>query len=67
MKLLHPSNNTLRRYSLALLGLVVVAAKAAGASLTSEDIALTLTFLGAAIGGSNWREVKSGKSPEPAP
>ena len=70
MKLLHPSNNTLRRYSLALLGLLVVAGKAFGLALSSEDIALTLGFLSTVILGSNWRsvtELKSGKPAEVAP
>jgi hypothetical protein len=67
MTLLHPSNNTLRRYSLALLGLLVVAGKAFGLALTSEDLALTLGFLSATIVTSNWREVRAGKPPEVAP
>lgn len=69
MTLLHPSNATLRRYSLALLGLLVVAGKAFGLALTSEDIALTLGFLSTVILGSNWRsvtEIKRGKAPEAA-
>ena len=53
MNLFHPSNSTIRRYSLALLGLTVVFAKAAGAHLTSEDIAYTLGFLTATILGGH--------------
>lgn len=70
MKLWHPGNSTLRRFVLALLGLLVVAGKAFGLALTSEDIALTLGFLSTVILGSNWRsvtEIKSGKVPEATP
>lgn len=67
MRLFNPSNSTLRRYSLAIAGLIVVAGKAFGLHLTSEDLALTLGFLSSAIVSSNWRsvvETKSGKPPE---
>ena len=53
MNLLHPSASTLRRYSLALLGLLVVAGKAFGLALTTEDLGLTLAFLSATIVTSN--------------
>jgi hypothetical protein len=59
----------MRRYSLAVAGLVVVAGKAFGLALTSEDIALTLGFLSVAIGTSNWKavaETRAGKPPAEA-
>lgn len=61
LSLFHTSNSTLRRYSLALLGLLVVAGKAFGLHLTSEDLAYTLGFLSVTIGTSNWREVNAKK------
>lgn len=66
MTLWHPNNSTLRRFVLALLGLLVVAGKAFGLALTSEDIALTLGFLSTVILGSNWRSVTELKTSKPA-
>lgn len=57
MRLFQPNESTLRRYSLALLGLSVVAAKAAGAHLTSEDLMYTLGFLTATILSSNAKAI----------